>query len=95
MRTPARRWIVWSVRDLRRRWLLVGAIAMVISLGTGVYAALASTEQWRRQSNDASFALLSMHDLRVQLSEGSFVDTGKLRAAVASDPAPRACRRGR
>jgi putative ABC transport system permease protein len=84
MRTPARRWVVWSVRDLRRRWLLVAAIAMVISLGTGVYAALASTEQWRRQSNDASFGLLAMHDLRVQLSEGSFVDTGKLRAAVTS-----------
>ncbi len=88
MRTPARRWIVWSLRDLRRRWLLVVAIAMVISLGTGMYAALASTEQWRRQSNDASFGRLSMHALRVELSEGSFVDTGKLRAAVASISQP-------
>jgi putative ABC transport system permease protein len=88
MHTPARRWIVWSVRDLRQRWLLVGAIALVISLGTGVYAALASTEQWRRQSNDASFGLLAMHDLKIELSEGSFVDTGQLLTAVASIPHP-------
>ena len=28
----------WSARDLRRRWLQVVAIALIIAVGTGVYA---------------------------------------------------------
>ena len=39
-------------------------------IGTGVYAGLGSTAEWRRQSNDASFALLHMYDLRVTAAEG-------------------------
>ncbi len=60
------------------------AIALVLAIGTGVYAGLGSTAEWRRQSNDASFAALAMHDLRVTLSPGTFVEQDALLDAVAS-----------
>lgn len=80
---PARAlWLRWSWRDLRARWPLVCVIALVIALGTGTYAALLSTSAWRTRSNDASFALLHTHDLRVALASGSTVPEGYL-AAIA------------
>lgn len=78
-----RLWIVWSWRDLRRRWLLVTALALVIAVGTGVYAGLGGTSAWRIQSNDRSYASLRMHDLRVQLPEGGFTPEGSLLRAVS------------
>ena len=60
------------------------AIALVLAIGTGVYAGLGSTAEWRRQSNDASFAALAMHDLRVTLSPGTFVEQDALLGAIAS-----------
>jgi len=75
-------WLRWSVRDLRHRWLLVTAIALVIAVGTGMFAGLGSMESWRIGSNDASFSLLRYHDLRVSLAEGSFVEQGTLREAA-------------
>ena len=59
------------------------AIALVLAIGTGVYAGLGSTAEWRRQSNDASFAALGMHDLRVALSPGTFAEQGSLSGAIA------------
>jgi putative ABC transport system permease protein len=76
-------WVRWSWRDLRRRWVLVTAIALVIALGTGTYASLLSTSAWRRQSNDASFALLHTHDLRVTLPQGGTTTEGRLAALAA------------
>lgn len=58
-------------------------IAAVIAIGSGVYAGLGSTAAWRRMSNDASFAALNMHDLRVELSPGSTVAEGQLAARTA------------
>ena len=78
-----RLWVVWSWRDLRRRWLLVTALALVIALGTGVYAGLGGTSSWRILSNDLSYHSLRVHDLRVQLPEGGFVREGSLLEAVA------------
>ena len=75
-------WLRWSWRDLRSRWVAVVVIALVLAIGTGVYAGLGSTAEWRRQSNDASFAALSMHDLRVTLSPGTFVEEGSLLEAA-------------
>lgn len=71
-------WWRWVGRDLRQRWLLIGAIALVLALGTGSYAALAGTGTWRTQSNDASFALLALHDVEVALTPGSVVPEGTL-----------------
>jgi putative ABC transport system permease protein len=79
-------WIRWSLRDLRAHWVAVVAIAVVIAIGTGVYAGLSSTSTWRRLSNDASFAATNFHDLRVTTAPGTFVDEGQLRDLVASIP---------
>jgi putative ABC transport system permease protein len=76
----------WSVRDLRRRWLLVVVIALIIALGTGTFAALGSTATWRRESNDASFGRLHMHDLRVALAQDTSVDAGVLERIVWNLP---------
>src|SRR5215470_4633771 len=79
-------WLRWSWRDLRTRWAQVFALALVIALGTGTYAALLSTSAWRTQSNDASFALLHVHDLRVALSPGYTVPQGSLLALAHGLP---------
>jgi putative ABC transport system permease protein len=82
----ARFWIRWSWRDLRHRWVLVLAIALVIAIGTGIYSGLGSMENWRKASNDASFALLEAHDLEISLTEGTFAPEGELERLVASIP---------
>jgi putative ABC transport system permease protein len=79
-------WLRWSWRDLRRRWVLVIAIALVIAIGTGLYAGLGSMEDWRIASNDASFSALNSHDLEVTLSEGGQASPGALRRTVRSLP---------
>ena len=76
-------WLRWSWRDLRRHWVAVVAIALVLAIGSGVWAGLGSTSTWRRQTNDASFAAVHMHDLRATLSPGTFVDEATLASAAA------------
>lgn len=77
-------WLRWSWRDLRRRRLQVLAIALIIALGTGTYSGLISTSPWRRESNDASYALLNMYDLRLSLTEGSYLNYDELLQVVNS-----------
>jgi putative ABC transport system permease protein len=79
----------WSLRDLRRKWLQVGAIAFIIAIGVGLYAALGGTATWRYESNDASFAATGMYDLRVKATEGLDIEEGALLAALESLPDPR------
>lgn len=71
-----------SWRDLRRHWVAIIAIALVIAIGTGVFAGLRSTSTWRRETNDVSFALTAIHDLRAELSAGTYVAEGTLLDAV-------------
>ena len=78
----------WSARDLRRKWLQVAAIALVIAIGTGVYSALGSTSTWRRESNDDSFAMTGMYDLRVKVAEGATADQGAMLAVLDTLPDP-------
>lgn len=78
----SRFWLRWSWRDLRRRWLQVLATALVIAIGTGLYAGLGGMEEWRVESNDLSFEQLSYHDLRIDVSEGTFVRAGRLARAL-------------
>lgn len=78
----------WAARDLRRRWAQVLAIALIIGIGTGVYAGLGSTAEWRRQSNDESFARLHMYDLRVIAAAGVDAPAGGMAAVLASLPNP-------
>ncbi len=68
----------WSWRDLRRRWVSVVAIAVVIAIGTGVYAAFGSSGTWARMSYDASFSQLRLHDLKVTLTPGTFASPDDL-----------------
>ena len=74
----------WSLRELRRRWPQVAAVALVLGIGTGVYAGLGSTAAWRRQSNDDSFEQTRMYDLRVRAAEGADAPRGALIAALSS-----------
>lgn len=78
----------WAARDLRRRWAQVVAIALIIAIGTGVHAGLGSTAEWRRQSNDASFAMLHMYDLRITAAEGQDAATGDMAAVLDTLPDP-------
>ncbi|MDH3305983.1 MAG: FtsX-like permease family protein [Acidimicrobiia bacterium] len=70
--------LTWSWRDLRSRWVQVLVIALVVGLGTGMYAGLMSNVDWGRMSYDESFARLNMYDLEVSLAAGSFADEGEL-----------------
>ena len=67
----------------------MAAIALVIAIGTGVYSSLGSTATWRRQSNDASFALLGMYDLRVKAADGTDTPAGSMLDALSRLPDPR------
>lgn len=75
-------WLRWSWRDLRSRWVQVTAIALIIAIGTGVYAGMGSTTPWRRHALADSYALLNVFDLRVRLAEGSYAESGALLDAV-------------
>jgi putative ABC transport system permease protein len=76
-------WLRWSWRDLRARFVQVAAIAAIAALGTGVYAGLSSTSNWRRASYNASYSALAVHDLDVSLAAGTFTDPARLEKAVA------------
>ena len=67
---------------MRARWVQVAAIALIIALGTGAFAGLGSTAQWRRLSADRSYALLEFRDLEVELRPGAFVPEGSLAGAL-------------
>lgn len=77
-------WLRWSGRDLRSRWLQVAAIALIVGIGTGMFAALGSLSVWRRDSYDASYAVVRAHDVRLSLPRGSTVPAGALVAATTS-----------
>ena len=72
----------WSWRDYRARWLQVVAIALIIAIGTGVYAGLTSNTAWRRASYPASYEALASHDLTAITAEGTFAAQGELVAVV-------------
>ena len=74
----------WSLRDLRRAWVQVAAVALVIAIGTGLFAALEGSSTWRRVSNDASFAATGMYDLRVRSTEGLDTAQGSMLAVLDS-----------
>ena len=75
-------WLRWSWRDLRARWLQVLAISLIIALGTGVFAGLGGQKAWRIEALDISTERLNMHDLKMELADGSYVDQMELLAAL-------------
>ncbi len=76
-------WLRWAARDLRQRWLQVLAIALIIALGTGVYSGLGGQEAFRVASLDRSYALVSMYDLRLTLTPGSYLPQEQAEQAFA------------
>lgn len=78
--------IKWSLRDLRARWIQVITISLVIGLGIGTFASFNSMTEWRKASNTASFEATRMYDLRVGLSDGSFVPKDQLTRIIESIP---------
>lgn len=82
-------WLRWSWRDLRARWLQVAAIAFIIAIGTGIYAGLTSSSQWRRISYDESYAALNAHDLEVALATGTTAEADLLLSAIGTVPGVR------
>ena len=70
----------WALRDARARWVQVAGIALMIAIGTGMYAGLSSVTQWRFASNDASLALTNMYDVRARPSGDGFLPQGAMRA---------------
>ena len=75
-------WLRWTWRDLRARWLQVLAIALIIALGTGIFSGFGGQETWRTASYDLSYDSLNMYDLRMQLTDGNFVDSEELLATL-------------
>ncbi len=68
----------WAIRDARSRWVQVASIALMIAIGTGMYAGLSSVTQWRIASNEASFELTNMYDLRASLAGDGYLPRGAL-----------------
>ena len=73
----------WALRDARARWVQVAGIALMIAIGTGMFAGLSSVTQWRFASNDASLALTNMYDIRARPSGDGFLPEGALAAVAA------------
>ena len=74
----------WALRDARARWVQVAGIALMIAIGTGMYAGLSSVTQWRFASNDASLSLTNMYDVRAQPSGDGFLPQGALASIAES-----------
>ena len=68
----------WALRDAKARWVQVAGIALMIAIGTGMFAGVSSVTQWRFASNDASFELTNMYDIRARLGDESFLPRGAL-----------------
>ncbi len=78
--------LLWSLRDLRSRWIQVVIIALIIALGIGSFASFNSLTAWRIASNEASFDATRMYDLKLNLSDGSYIQQGRLTDVVNSIP---------
>ncbi len=66
--------------------LQILAISVIVALGAGIYAGLASTSVWRRLSLDASLARLGAHDVRVGVVDRT-VGEAALSRVLRADPA--------
>jgi putative ABC transport system permease protein len=74
-------WLRWSWRDFRRRTTQVLAIAVVVALGSGLYAGLGSTSVWRTDSLTLSLRRLDTHDVEIATAGGLPVGAGALATA--------------
>ena len=68
----------WALRNAKSRWVQVVGIALMIAIGTGMFAGLSSVTQWRIVSNEASLELTNIYDTRARLGSESFLPQGAL-----------------
>lgn len=71
-------WLRWSWRDLKARWLQVLAIGIIIALGTGVFSGFGGQEKRRINSLNESYDRLNTYDLRMTLTDGSYLEKASL-----------------
>ena len=74
----------WALRDAKARWVQVVGIALMIAIGTGMFAGLSSFTLWRIISNEESLALTNMYDIRARLGADGFLPQGSLTALTES-----------
>ena len=79
-------WFKWAWRDLKQRWVQVMVVGIVLAMGTGVYVAFGGQKEWRINSLDTSYNMLNMHDLKIELANGSFIDQQVVLDALESIP---------
>ncbi len=75
-------WLRWSWRDLKARWLQVMAIGIIIALGTGVFSGFGGQEKWRTHSLNVSYDRLNTYDVRMTLTDGSYLEKAALLNAL-------------
>ncbi len=76
----------WTLRDMRERWMQVVGIALIIALGVALSSGLGSSVPWRINSFDKSYAMLNMFDLKLELTQGSYLPPERLEQAIRSIP---------
>ncbi|MBI5931998.1 MAG: ABC transporter permease [Chloroflexi bacterium] len=75
-------WLRWSWRDLKARWLQVVAIGIIIALGTGIFSGFGGQKKWRINSLNESYGRLNSYDLRMTLTDGSYLEKEALLNAL-------------
>jgi len=75
-------WGRWVLREAWQRLASVLAVALVVGLGSGVFATVQATTPWRLAAIDDSVEDLRMHDVRVALDRGTFLSRGELHRAL-------------
>ncbi len=76
----------WTLRDMRERWIQVVGIALIIAFGVAVSSGLGSSIPWRVKSFEKSYELLDMFDVKLELTQGSYLDAERLEQTVRAIP---------
>jgi putative ABC transport system permease protein len=76
----------WTLRDMRERWMQVVGIALIIAFGVAASSGLGSSIPWRSKSFARSYEMLDMFDVKLELTQGSFLDAAQLEQAVRAVP---------
>lgn len=76
----------WSLRDIREHWMQVVGISIIIALGVALSSGLGSSVPWRVKSFERSYAMLRMFDVKLELTQGSYLEAERLAQAVRSVP---------
>ncbi len=76
----------WTLRDMRERWMQVLGISLIIALGVALSSGLGSSVPWRIKSFEQSYDMLNMYDLKIELTQGSYLEPERLAQAINAIP---------